>query len=55
MFGGRRSWHGERMDYDGGEDARSSLLEHLDGHLEGELNRTGKEHVFCVLVTGCKT
>ena len=41
--GDRTGWHGERTDYDGGEDVRGSLLGHLDGHLKGELSSIGPE------------
>lgn len=44
------------MDYDGGEDARSSPLVHLDGRLEGESCSIGKgECVLCAIVVECKT
>ena len=46
--GDRMGWYGERTDYDEGEDARGSLLGHLDGRLKGELSSTGiEECVFC--------
>ena len=35
------------MDYDGEEDARSNLLVHLDGRLEGESSSMGNG--MCVL------
>ena len=51
-----KGWHGVKMDYDGGADARSSLLERLDGRLEGELSSTGKEsYIFCAILIGRKT
>lgn len=41
------------MDYDGGEGARSSLLGHLAGRLEGELSSLGKVgYVLCAIVIG---
>lgn len=44
------------MDYDGGEDARGSLLERLDGRLEGELSSAGEgRYVFCAIVIECNT
>ena len=53
--GDRTGWYGERTDYDEGEDARGSLLGHLDGHLKGELSSTGiEECVFCANEIGCK-
>ena len=41
--GDRTGWHEERKDYDEGEDARGSLLGHLDGYLKGELSSIGAE------------
>ena len=41
--GDRMGWHEERTDYDEGEDARGSLLGHLDWHLKGELSSIGAE------------
>lgn len=53
-FGGRTDWRGKRMDCDGGEDARSNLMGHLDGRLEGELSSIGKlKYVRCAIVIGC--
>ena len=44
------------MDYDGGEGARGSLLERLDGRLEGQSSSTGEErYVFCATVVGCNS
>ena len=50
----RTGWHGERTDYDEGEDARGSLLGHLDGHLKGESSSIEAEsQVFCTSEIGC--
>ena len=44
------------MDYDGGEDARGSLLEHLDGRLEGESSSAGEgRYVLCTIVVEYNT
>ena len=52
--GDRTDWHEERMDYDEGEDARGSLLGHLDAHLKGELSSIGVErYAFCANKIGC--
>ena len=54
---GRLGWHEKKRDYDGGEDARSSLSGRLDGRLE-ELSRIGKavqQYVLCTIVFGCNT
>ena len=43
------------MDYDGEEDARSSLLVHLNGRLEGESRSIGNGMcVLFALVIGCR-
>lgn len=44
------------MDYDGGEDARGSLLERLDGRLEGESSSAGEgRYVLCAIVVEYNT
>ena len=44
------------MDYDGGGDARGSLLGHSDGRLEIVWSRIGEDRrVFCAIVIGCNT
>ena len=50
----RKGWHGERTDYDGGEDANGSLLGHLDGHLKVELSSIWAErYPFGANEIGC--
>lgn len=43
------------MHYDGGEDARGSLLERLDGRLEGELSSAGEGRYVSSAIVECDT